>query len=362
MENQVVSASKNLLRLFEQLKPEAKGKVLVSSPLSVYLCLALLGEGLTGNSFSQLKQVFGYKDHPQVVPGQIQQALKALTSAANSGVLVAISNSVYSAHDYPLKAAWIETLKDVYGSHAETVNFGDAATLPKINGRITEATHGVLKNTIQKLDSNTASVLVNTIYFKGNWAVSFDPKETKKGSFTKSDGSSIQVDFLRKNGSKFALHTGANAEYLAIPYAGENVFFIVELFNSKKIDNSSVEDVLQAANNPNRFNVNIKIPKFKAESRLDLIPVLKSLGVSGIFGASADFANISDAPLMVSQVIHQAFIQVDEVGTEAAAATVAVMSRCMPEVFEAHTPFAFHIVDRKSQLVLFSGAVDSPSF
>lgn len=357
-----MSVTNSLVNVFEKLKPNAAGASLVSSPLSVYLCLALLGEGLTGASLAQLQQLFGYGNQTPIVPASILQALTSLTSGQNKNLLVAISNSVYTSKSSPLKQSWVDILRTRYQAHAEAVDFGDNQTLALINGRITQATHGVLKNTIQKLNADTVSVLVNTIYFKGSWVRSFDPKETKPATFTKSDGKQIQVPFMHASNCQWALKSGATAEYLALPYVGGNIKFVVELFHSKKLDKSSSQDILAVAKQTDTEKVNIAIPKFKCETRLDLIPTLQSLGIQGIFSAGPDFQKISDSPVSVTQVIHQAFVQVDEVGTEAAAATVVVMSRCLPEQFKANSPFSFHIVDAASQIILFSGAVDSPQF
>ena len=160
------------------------------------------------------------------------------------------------------------------------------------------------------------------------------------------------------------MHNTGSTSYLALPYIGDKVRFVIEMSQDGTLKQSDTQQVMILAK-METDKVEVFIPKFKQEFKTDLGKIVRSLGISGIFTPSKDFSKISDAEIAVSDIIHQAFIQVDEEGTEAAAATV-IMMRCLgfvePSKFVADRPFHFHIVDVANELVLFSGAVVEPQF
>ena len=363
-----LGVSARLASLYHQIYLGNKLANIITSPLSVYACFALVAEGATGNTLAQLKSAFGYGETPQILGEATQKAFQSYFSGANKSVTIKMTNALYGGVIAKIKEAYIKDLQERHAAHAETVDFTLPETTTAINQRITDATNGLLKDTISQgtLNADTIAVLVNTIYFKGIWEIQFKKEDTYVGPFTKGDNSVAQVSFMTNNKVKTAVHEASDITYVSIPYAGKNVKFIVEVNLNGALGDSVVENVLETAQIHCGREIELHLPKFKAEFKSSLVNVLQSFGVTAAFQASADFVNISDGPIAVSEVIHQAFIQVDEEGTEAAAATVVMMTRCaMPmqkRVIKVDRPFHFHIVDSENNLVLFSGTVQSPQF
>jgi len=336
----------------------------ILSPLSIYSALGMLAEGANGVGAEEMKSVFNYGINGEVLPVEVKKAIDAIYAGKVAGVVVKMSNSLYLQNGFPVKQEFKKAVVEKHHAHAENVDFGSPATLDLINNRITESTQGLLKNTITSLNASTACVLVNTIYFKGDWMKGFDQKNTKKVEFFLPDKTVIKVDTMFGSKLKAGVVHAQGVHLLALPYQGGEIKFVVELPTNRVLTASSVDLVLQAASTKEQ-NVDVWLPKFKASYRQEISNVIKSLGVKSIF-TPGSLAGISDLPLAVSEIIHQAFVQVDEKGTEAAAATV-VMTKCkaapVPSVeFKVNSPFFFHIVDIQRNLILFSGSIAKPEF
>ena len=357
----------HLSKLFHSIVAASKQNV-ISSPLSVYICLGMLAEGLSGATFKELKDGLGFGPESNVVDASITGAIAKLSASTNKAAVVKMSNSIYTGHNFPLKAGWVQTLLNKYKATAKSVDFGQAATKQMINDQISEATNGLLKDTVSDIDPATVAMLVNTIYFKGLWAQPFKKEATHKRQFKLKGGTEVSVDFMSHGKLKVPMQQTGPLWYLAIPYEGGKIMFVVEM--AAEPDNLPPSDsakVIKIAKLPTAETI-VFLPKFKSECKTELTPVLKKLGINKIFQAGADFHKISDSPVAVSSVLHHAFVIVDEVGTEAAAATVVTLSRSaaisliQPPAFEVNKPFHFHILDTTSNIILFSGTVHQPAF
>ena len=356
----------HLSKLFHSIVAASKQNV-ISSPLSVYICLGMLAEGLSGATFKELKDGLGFGPESNVVDASITGAIAKLSASTNKAAVVKMSNSIYTGHNFPLKAGWVQTLLNKYKATAKSVDFGQAATKQMINDQISEATNGLLKDTVSDIDPATVAMLVNTIYFKGLWAQPFKKEATHKRQFKLKGGTEVSVDFMSHGKLKVPMQQTGPLWYLAIPYEGGKIMFVVEMAaNHDNLAPSVPKEVLKIAKLGAFEEVQVYLPKFKFEFKQELKPMLQSLGINKLFTSGQDFHKISDSPVAVSSVLHHAFVIVDEVGTEAAAATVVTMLKSavlrQPKVFEVNKPFHFHIVDTASQVILFSGTVHQPQF
>lgn len=364
MEQEDLSINKTLISLFDLIAASNKGQNIISSPLSVYACLAMVAEGASGKSLQELQKAFGFGPENSILNGHAASVLEKLHNGSNKDVIIKITNSLYTSLQIPVKDTYAAQLQKVHHAFAKSVDFGNPQTVVEINQRITEATNGLLKNTIDKLDSLVVCVLVNTVYFKGLWDNKFDVANTAPGPFHKADGSVVTVDFMHANDYRVAMAHTDKYSYLAIPYVGDKYRFVIEMANDSKLEAPNTERVLLMGRTPTN-KTKVHIPKFKADFKIDLIPILKKFGISQIFNISKDFPKITDNEVGVSTVIHQAFIQVDEAGTEAAAATVVAMrllGLTMDPEFRADKPFNYHILDKENNVILFSGCVEEPRF
>jgi serpin B len=265
-------------------------------------------------------------------------------------------------------ALYHAAVKDGFTSAAEA--------LAAINGDVNAATNGMIPQLLSSLDDSYLAVLVSAIYFHGKWLDPFHPTRTKQEPFRLSDGTTAPA--LMMNLARATARTSTSADgktfYGAIPYE-EGYYLVVEMPADREdvrlVETSNVDNVLAAAAGSKSAGIDVKLPKFRAETSVDLIPILKQLGLTAPFGANTDFAEHmlnEGVPVVVSQAIHKAVVAVDEEGTTAAAATAwRPVNYCLvrglpppPEII-CDRPFRYHIVDGSRRLVLFSGAYTGPS-
>ena len=366
MESSYVTLSNKLIAVFNAINSAYNNsKNNITSPISLYACFALLAEGTRGKSFSELQSAFGYGNHPAVLNQEMMEYVQNLQAGKSKSVMIRMDNSIYSS--VSVKNQYKNDIKTKYLALAKKVDFSNPNTIIEINNRIKECTNGLLKNTITAIDPLTIMVLVNTIYFKGDWKEKFEKSNTVKGVFKMANREKA-VDFMCHSKLKCGYLEAGDLKYLSIPYSGGKCVFVVEMRKDGSILDSDYKNVLKVAN-LNEKECVVRIPRFKAKFKENINKVIKSMGINSIYHTSNDFQNISNGEVLVSQVIHNAFIQVDESGTEAAGATVVFLSKgCSTgkppsrPVFTADRPFHYHIVDTSNDIILFSGTIHEPKF
>jgi serpin B len=217
----------------------------------------------------------------------------------------------------------------------------------------------------------TRLVLTNAIYFKGNWARQFKTDRTKDAPFTLADGKKVDISMMNQT-AEFGYTETNNFQVLELPYVDNDLSMII--FLPKEYDGlSEFEETLTVENLSNWLNklykreVIVSVPKFKMTSQFSLASVLRSMGMTDAFSGNADFSGINgQRNLFISAVIHKAYVDVNEEGTEAAAATAVTMKLTSigpsrTPVFKADHPFMFLIRDNHSQSILFIGRVMNPN-
>ena len=361
-----IPQQEKLLTLFAHMFAASGKTNIITSPLSVYSCLAMIAEGASGQSFKELSSVLGYEKEGQVYSADMLKGLTALHQKDNKSVDIRICNLLYASKQFPLKPQYVQAVVSKHWATAENVDFSDPSVKDQINNRISKETNGLIKNPISQLDANTQAVLVNTIYFKGTWEKQFEKDATRKNGFTKKGGEEVQVDFMNAKLKSGYFETTVS-RYLSLAYKGGQIKFVIEMPKDRNLAQLDDASIIHTAQKPEE-KVFVSLPRFKFESKCDdLLDILQSLGVKEVIKGNGLQA-ISDGPIGLTKVIHQAFIQVDEEGTEAAAATVAIMTRMAfiemepPKEFKANSPFFFHLVDSVNKVILFTGAVQEPKF
>jgi serpin B len=219
------------------------------------------------------------------------------------------------------------------------------------------------------LDSTTRLVLTNAIYFKGKWATPFAPVLTKDSPFILLGGEKVNVPMMDR-GEKFGYREDANIQVLEMPYVNNDLSMVVVL--PKKLD--GISELEKDLNNDNltrwiddlrKRKVQVLFPRFKMTSEFELARVLSAMGMPDAFSLKADFSGMNgNHELSISAVVHKAYVDVNEEGTEAAAATgvgmIATSIESPPPVFKADHPFIFLIRDNQSGSILFLGRMANP--
>ncbi len=287
---------------------------------------------------------------------------------------LSVANALWGQKGYAFLPAFVKLIESEYGGKLQEMDFSRAAEKARqtINAWVAKQTNEKIKELIGPgvLDSMTRLVLTNAIYFKGNWATQFRESRTRPAPFTLLDGEKIQTAMMNQKDT-FRYAEAGELQILELPYVDEELSMVILL--PRAADGiGRIERKLTAANlsnwlkNLRRQEVVVSIPKFKMTSKFGLAKVLASMGMADAFSRRADFSGMTGRrELFISAVIHQAYVDVNEEGTEAAAATGVVMKLTSmgPDrtpVFRADHPFIFAIRDNLSGSILFFGRVMDP--
>ncbi|NQT32605.1 MAG: serpin family protein [Candidatus Omnitrophica bacterium] len=362
------------LDLYGKLKTE-EGNIFFS-PFSISSALAMTYAGARGNTAFQMADVLHVDMSRKDLHVAFSKLIQDLYAAPEEdGYELSVANALWSQSGYDFHEDYTDIIKDYYKAGFEEVDFANNTETARqiINRWVEDKTHYKIKDLIKQgmLTSLTKLVLTNAIYFKGTWMFQFDRENTQALPFTLISGEKVRTPMMHQTAD---LNYSDSGEYqiLEIPYTGDKLSMIVFLPEDAS-DLIKFEDAFTSKNIKNwilslrKQKVEIFMPKFRIISEFKLSETLKKLGMIDAFSdVSADFSGMtSDSDrLYISDVIHKAFVDVNEKGTEAAAATAVGMrtlSAPMPKpVFRVDHPFIFIIRDIKSSSILFIGKVVDP--
>ncbi|XP_017125805.2 uncharacterized protein LOC108145113 [Drosophila elegans] len=359
------------INVYEQLSTQKSGQNIVFSPFSIQTCAAMARLGAEGETATQLDRGLGLASSDA---GQIAQSFHQVLAAYQDSQVLRIANKIFVMQGYPLRQEFDQLLTKQFLSGAQSVNFAKSAeAAATINGWVEQRTNHLIKDLVpaSALDANSRLVLVNAIHFKGTWQHQFPKHATRPDTFHLDAARSVQVPMMSlKERFRYADLPALDATALELPYKDSDLSMLIVLPNSRtglsaleeKLRATPLSQITQALH---KTQVIVKLPKFKAEFQVELTDVFRQLGMSKMFSDQAEFGKMlqSPEPLKVSAIIHKAFIDVNEEGTEAAAATGMVMrnkrsitSLEEPVEFLADHPFTYALVHGED-LPLFWGSV-----
>ncbi|XP_076242696.1 antichymotrypsin-2 isoform X2 [Calliopsis andreniformis] len=338
---------------------------IVSSPLSVHMILSLLSHGAESETLDELVSGLCHREK-NAIKNHYASLIAALNELEN--VKLHIANAMYLQEGFKMLTEFSAVGTDMYQSMISTLNFkNNVHAAEQINTWIKETTNNKIDNLISSgdFDENTRLVLVNAIYFNGAWLNKFDTKNTQKKAFyvTKHEKRLIPTMF---NKSKYdhGEIPSLRAKFIEIPYMNKDIVMIIILPNEVDgLSHIQTHFSWEILANTSKFETEIELylPKFKIEFTVDLENILRKLGLNTMFEDKANFNRLSNVPLKVSKVLHKAMIEVNEEGTEAAAATAVHMRLRrmidMPEQFVVDRPFMFIIKYEPNNIPLFIGSV-----
>ena len=348
---------------------------LFCSPYSISVALAMTSAGARGDTAAQMVRAL----HFDAVANP-HAALADLTNAFNAKGKIyrlAIANALWGQTGYLFQADFLALMKRYYGAGFRQVDYVDDGRREQarraINRWVADQTQQKIQNLIQPriLNALTRLVLTNAIYFKGKWAQQFKPADTRELPFYLSDREKITVPLMRQK-EEFKYTEDAAAQFMELPYQGGDLSMALILprpeVGLKKLEEQLTPAKLQKwLSQSDAREVEVFLPRFKLEQSIQLNEVLKGLGVVDAFDDSlADFSGMAPQKgLYITNVIHKAFVDVQEEGTEAAAATAVIMgAKAMPPqkklIFRADRPFVFLIRDNRSGSILFMGRCMDP--
>jgi serpin B len=362
--------------LYQSLRGQS-GNVFYS-PFSISEALAMTWAGARGATADQMAKTL----HFSLDQGKLHPALNAVDLAlASRGAgepgkdgqpfRLNVANALWGQLGYAFEAPFLDTLAQNYGAGMYIADFRAEPEPSRqiINAWVADRTENRIVDLLGEgsIDSNTKLVLTNAIYFNASWATPFDAAATTTDTFTKADGTALPVPTMHAE-QMAGYAKGTGYELLDLPYAGNQLSMTLILPTAGTIDafeGALTADGLQKIlGGIQAYDVSISLPKFHIESSFNLSDSLVKLGMTDAFSPAADFSGISkQSQLAISAVLHKAFIDVDENGTEAAAATAVVLGDgAIPEHAEIHLdhPFLVMIRDQPTGSILFFGRVADP--
>ena len=372
--NSVVNANNQFaLEFYSNIKNKENGNIFFS-PYSISTALAMTYEGANGQTADEIQSVFHFPEDSSVRRPAFA-AVYNLLNKSSSKYKLNTANALWVQKDYQLLNDYTNVIEKYYGGKATNVDFVGATEQSRqtINNWVESKTNNKIKDLFppNSLNQYTRLVLTNAIYFKGTWAKQFDPKNTKQEDFRLSNGQTTMVSMMRLTGedAKFNYAETNELQILEMPYDGNELSMIILL--PKNDDLKSLEDLLTVEklnewkNQLQKKRVNVFIPKFTFTTKYSLNENLKELGMPLAFTEVADFSGLDGTKsLFIQAIVHQAFVEVNEEGTEAAAATgISVGTTSVPQIetFHADHPFIFIINEKETGNILFFGKVSNPT-
>lgn len=357
--------------LYKVLKQGEAGKNIFISPFSISTALAMTYTGARGDTESQMAHALRFSLPQERLHTAFSGLLEDLNSA--KGYELAVANRLWGQKDYPFLKSFLDFIDAHYRGGFEEVDYVDNREESRriINQWVEAQTKQKIRELLLKEDLKPATrlVLTNAIYFKGGWRAKFDPQKTAPAPFLLENGGTAQASFMTQTG-RFRYFMNDDFEALELPYAGDRLSMVV-LLPQKGVKLEKIESLLSAdtlrswRSEMTETEIRVFLPRFRTETRFELNGPLAALGMPDAFDENlADFSGImGKKDLHISKVIHKAFVDVNEEGTEAAAATAVVMdtkSLRMEIDFRADRPFVYAIVDGRSGSVLFLGRLMNP--
>ncbi len=370
-ESLIESSNSFVFELLNEINQQESDKDYFFSPLSVQYALAMTLNGSGNDTFDAIKAVL---NNDELTETEINESYKTLTAfllGIDKTVLLKIANSVWYREDLSVKEAFKIAIENYYDAGITGLDFNNPVAKETINGWVAEKTEDLITDLIDQIPNGVVIYLINAIYFKAEWQYKFDKNLTDKGLFILEDGSQIQTDMMQTNGAKIHYFRNTMLRLIDIPY-GNGQFSMCILVPTY---NHSLEDIISSLDRPSfsqwldssdTATSKIYMPKFKIEYKTLLNDILSNMGMAIAFTDGADLSRLFDEPLdlFISRVIHQAVIEVNEEGSEAAAATaVEIMETSLPpepENITINEPFIFFIREKHSSAILFAGKLMDP--
>lgn len=351
------------------------------SPYSIASAFGMVYAGARGVTADEIAKTLHFPVDEKRLHPMFASLREKIHAQQGKGCEIANANGLWVQKGYSLQPSFLQTAKSSYDAEAREVEFeADAASARQaVNDWVSERTRGKIKEILDPadLDAKTRLVLANAIYFKGDWVNSFPPKGTRKDRFYRKPGDFVEVSMMGQLAMFPYLETDSY-QAVKLPYAGKHLSMCIFLPGradglpefTKTMTNDKLSELLGKMA---RTEINVFLPRFKTRFRTDLKEPLKNMGMRQAFDSGkADFTGISARSiqkLQIAKVIHEAVVEVNETGTEAAGASVIEESKSapgmatprVPPTFRADRPFLFVIRHDATGIILFVGRVADPS-
>ncbi|MFW5793250.1 MAG: serpin family protein [Bacteroidota bacterium] len=360
--------------LIKQIELSKKNTII--SPFSINTAISMTYAGARNKTMEQIAQVMYYSLDQEKFHPEFKEYYESVKSLSGKKAGFEAANAIYAQEGYDFLQEYFDLIEKNYGSVLNYVDFykGDREAIRKdINQWVESKTNSKIQNLIRKniLTEDTRMVIVNAIYFLAEWAVAFDEDVSYKDVFYTDKEKSAKTTFMT-NKSEYNYYNDNKCSAIEIPYH-DNKFSMMIVLPEENAALGKFADSFESSyfneivGGFEKQEVELHLPKFKIELHVELQDVLSKMGMPIAFSNKADLSGMTgDLDLKIDKVIHQAYIEVDEKGTEAAAATAVVIIRktAAPSddklIFKANRPFLFFIKENTHNSIIFGGSLVNP--
>jgi len=364
-EAEIASSANNFtFDLMTQIEGELPNENYFISSFSISTALSMVMNGASDPAQEMFIQTLGLDGMSPEAINEAYHSLAEYIYGLDRSVTLNVANSNWYSDEYTIQRDFAKTLEDYYDAEVFGRDFANPTTLEALNGWVEGETNGKIKDILDSINPNDVMFLINAIYFKANWTNQFDPKSTTDAPFQITDNQSVDVPTMVAEVKHWwAFDNVLQAEIIEIPYGNENYAFTIIMPEKpsdvdnlvSRLDVNRLNGVLADSTTLQR---DLYLPKFTLEFKADLRDILVGMGMPKV---GLDNLFEEDLPLEISKVIHQSFLEVNEEGSEAAAATVVgVEQTSLPPSTLVNQPFVFLIRERNSGTILFSGKLVDP--
>lgn len=340
------------------------GENTITSPLSASVLLAMVAAGAAGDTAEAMTEALHLDD-----PRDPRFAALRAELAEVDDVTLSVANSLWANEGTPLEDDYLDVARRTYGATLEERPLGEQATADEIDQWASDHTQGLIDEIAEDLglpDPSVVLVLLNAVYFLGEWSEQFDPDDTREAPFTLADGEEVQVETMHRSGSgELAVREGYRM--VRLPYGQDGRFGMEILLPD---DDHDLDDLLEdldldewqaAVDGLHESRIStLALPRFELEWDAELNDALDALGMGPAFASGSDFTPMSPVDPWLDLVVQKTYVRVDEAGTEAAAVTGGGMQVSAPPDVRVDRPFAFTVSDRDTGAILFLGSVHDP--
>ncbi len=363
------------LNLFRAISAFETDKNVFISPLSVSMALGMTLNGADGDTYDDMKQTLQLAGLTEEEINQSYRSLIGLLTTLDPRVIFQIANSIWYRDVFPISQSFIDLNREYFDAEVTGLDFNDPNAANVINQWVSTRTNGRIDSIVDSpIDALTVMILINAIYFKGNWTYKFDIAKTADDLFTLPDGSTKQIPMMNQDEATFPYFENNDFQAVDLAY-GDSLFSMTIVLPKSGTDLDALIESLDKTTweswinqlHPREFGL-LQMPRFELEYEVRLNDILSALGMEIAFDPySADFNRMREGTgdnLYISGVKHKTYVKVDEEGTEAAAVTsvtVGATSAPVLVMMRVNRPFIFMIRERFSGTILFIGKIVDPS-
>jgi serine protease inhibitor len=368
----IVSYNNQLgLELLSKVESNGDGNSFLS-PTSLFMALSMVYNGTDGITKEEIARVLHAEGIDVIELNKANASLMSKLHSNSKQIQLKVANSIWLNEDYHFQTNFAEDNRDYFNAKIQEVDISDSQSTKMINDWVEKSTNNKITDMVESpLDPNLVALLLNAIYFKGKWTHEFDKKQTENRTFYMKDGSTKEVPLMMLN-EKLAYWENENFQAVSLPYGEEEmsmkVFLPKENLSLDKFQTMLTLDNWEKWNSEfQEKEGKVMLPRFKLEYEFLLNDTLKELGMTTAFDTGANFSRMieENEALSISRVKQKTFIEVNEEGTEAAAATsveIVKKSASLDKPFhmEINRPFFIVITDNETGTILFLGSISNP--